>query len=113
MFEHIWNVFPTSETNSSKKKSLSKFEQIENLEDELPHIVDGIKRYISFIEHQRKNGFHQRYQQLTRWLNEEGWKIEYNLVEVAEKKKQRSNFGQFMADSVQEESTEGKLPWLK
>lgn len=85
MFLEIWELYPTKESNSSKKKSRQKFEQIKNLESEFPKIVEGIKKYISFIEKKRKTGFNQNYQQLTRWLNDEGWLISWEVENINKK----------------------------
>lgn len=83
MFDRFWNSYPTSKRKVNRKKCLSIFGNIKNLEQEFPRILEGLQAWKNSKEWRKENGEYIPMPQV--WLNQERWK---SILEVDEQKKQ-------------------------
>jgi len=74
-FTAIWNKYPSKNGKDRAMKAYDKAKK-EGVTDS--EIMEGIDRYIAYVEHQRKNGFADlKYKHGATWFHQRCWLDEY------------------------------------
>jgi len=80
-FEKAWKLYPDK---SGKQKAKHAYIAARNEGTTHDAIVDGINRYIAYVEHIRKNGFKdRRWQNGSTWFNGREWESEWTIEEIS------------------------------
>ena len=80
-FEKAWELYPDK---SGKQKAKHAYIAARNEGTTHDAIVDGINRYIAYVEHIRKNGFKdRRWQNGSTWFNGREWESEWTIEEIS------------------------------
>ena len=72
-FEECWKLYPKKDGKPQAHKAYNKHKP--KKED----VIAGIKRYIAYVEAERKTGFDRRYANGSTWFNQQCWESEYEI----------------------------------
>lgn len=84
-FETFWTDYPKK---NGKAEALKKWAIYHKKgEISIDAIMDGLNRYLNYIDHERKRGFDRQYMDGKTFVNQKQWESEWKLFGVSEPKK--------------------------
>lgn len=78
-FEQFYKLYPNK--SGSKKKTITKWNTLwKNKKINIDKVVEGTRKYISYVEHRRKNGFKDlSYKNAETYVGNECWNDDYTI----------------------------------
>lgn len=99
-FSEAWKSYP--DKSGSKHKARQSFDKYRNEGDTQEQVLDGIKRYLAYVDHRRRNGFAElKYKNGQTFFNQRCWTSEWAIIGGKQLRWKRMNPSELMPEGFE------------